>query len=608
MQIIIRFFVCLDDFLTISSSSSNITPGGVSRRKMDALQLSWLKHAIIIFFTTFLHEDVAILAAAYSRVEDNMPLLFAYLSVYLGIICGDIFIYGLGHVAQNNRWLREKIIGPKVERIKLWLETHLVRVLIICRFTPGLLFPTFVACGWFRISFKRFAFVSILAGAIYSSVMLTLAVVFGDVLHRQFGIWIWVVLIVLVAAYALRNSFKPRWSDTTEGAMGELPLSFRKILYKDFSTSFFRHRGMPSLEGIRRIVSFAERIPNSLFYIPVGLRWLLLAVRYRSLTLPTVSNPLIETGGMWGESKSSIMMSVDESQRKWIADFVTLHRDGADAATDTETAKELLDTRGIRFPVVVKPDIGWQGYGVRLVEDDNHLRQYLSSFPHNEKLLLQRPVLYDGEAGIFYYRIPGEEKGHILSITLRYFPFVVGDGKSTVRELIQANPRSKLKEGYYLGKNTSHLGFDKQFLDHVPEEKEMVRLSFIGSIRVGGLYRNASDLITPELTSRFDEIARSIPEFYYGRFDVRFESTDLLKKGEGFSIIEINGAGSEAIHAWDPEVPIIRLYRELFKTQSLLFKIADKNRARGYKPESLVKFLRAAIHQNKLINHYPAAG
>jgi hypothetical protein len=299
---------------------------------------------------------------------------------------------------------------------------------------------------------------------------------------------------------------------------------------------------------------------------------------------------------------------VGAGQHHWIADFVTLHRNGKDADSDVENALELMSGKGLEFPVVVKPDIGWQGYGVRLVEDSNHLRQYISSFPHNEKLLLQRPVLYDGEAGIFYYRIPGEKRGRILSLTLRYFPFVLGDGISPLRELIQSNPRSKLKENYYMGKTTRHLGFDKQFLDHIPGDREIVRLSFIGSIRVGGLYRNASDLITPELTRRFDEIAQSIPEFYFGRFDVRFESTELLKAGRGFSIIEINGAGSEAINAWDPEVPIIDLYRELFKSQSLLFKIADMNRSRGFKPDSFREFIKAAIHQNRLINHYPAAG
>jgi membrane protein DedA with SNARE-associated domain len=569
--------------------------------------MSWFDHCITIFFMTFLHEDLAILAAAFSKVEHNMPMVWAYLSVYSGIICGDILIYGLGRLAQTNAWLRAKIIGPKVERIRLWLETHLVRVLIICRVTPGLLFPTFVACGWFKISFKKFAFTSIIAGAVYSSVMMTIVTTFGDILHRSLGIWIWVVLIAIIILLALRNSFKNRWSDTTEEAMGELPLTFRKIIQKDFIGSRFRHRGMPSLEGIRRFVSFAERLPNGIIYFPIGFRWFLLSLRYRSATLPSLSNPLIETGGMWGESKSNILISVGEQQQKWIADFVVLHRDGEDGQSDTHKALSLMKAKGLDFPVVVKPDIGWQGYGVKFIENTALLQNYISAYPHDEKMLLQRPVLFDGEAGIFYYRIPGEEKGKILSITLRYFPFVIGDGKSALKELIKSNPRSKLKEDYYRGSNFSHQGIDKQLLEHIPEDGEMVRLAFIGSIRVGGLYRDASYLITPELTDRFDEIGKSIPEFYYGRFDIRFESTELLKSGEGFSIIEVNGAGSEAIHAWDPEVPMFKLYKELFKTQSLLFRIANINRTRGFKPESIPKFFGAALHQNRLIKRYPPA-
>ena len=223
-------------------------------------------------------------------------------------------------------------------------------------------------------------------------------------------------------------------------------------------------------------------------------------------------------------------------------------------------------------------------------------------------MVLQRPIPHDGEAGIFYVRLPGEEHGRILSVTLRYFPYVYGDGISTLEELIKNNERSKLRAGFYLGGKSEHMGFEKEYLEMVPSEGELVRLSFIGSIRVGGLYRDASHLITPEMTKRFDEIALSMPEFYFGRFDIRFESTELLKAGKGFSIIEINGAGSEAINAWDPEVSIFKLYHELFKTQSLLFKVSALNRARGYKPMGFVDFLKAAKRQNKLIESYPPAG
>src|SRR5512136_475210 len=98
--------------------------------------LLWLEHCVVIFFMTFLHEDAAIFAAAFSTVEDQVPKWMAYISVYTGIVVGDMLIYALGHFAQKNKWLRSKIIGPKVERLRLWLETHLVRVLILCRITP----------------------------------------------------------------------------------------------------------------------------------------------------------------------------------------------------------------------------------------------------------------------------------------------------------------------------------------------------------------------------------------------------------------------------------------------------------------------------------------
>ena len=557
---------------------------------------------------TFLHEDAAILAAAFSTVEHKLPLWMAYSSVYLGIVSGDLLIYGLGHMAQKNKWLRSRIIGPKVERVQFWLESHLVRVLVLCRITPGLLFPTFVACGWFRIPLSRFATVSILAGAIYSSVVLTLIILFGDLVLNTLGYWAWGVLAIVIVGFAVRNSFKSRWSRTTEKAMGYLPPSFFSVFKKYMPALKNKFHGMPSLDDLKRRVSVAEHIPNNILYIPVGLYYLFLSLRYRSLTLPSASNPNIETGGFMGESKGSVMNQVSKDQQPWIAEFVSLHRDGLPSETELENALSLMRNKDLDFPVVAKPDIGWNGYGVRLIEDKNHLHQYISAFPHNEKILLQRPVPHDGEAGIFYVRIPGESNGKIYSITLRYFPFVTGDGKSTLRELITNDRRTKLRAGFYLGGKPEHVGFANEDLDHVPEEGELVRLSFIGSLRVGGLYRNASHLITPELSNRFDEIALSMPEFYFGRFDIRFESVDSLMKGEGFSIIEINGAGAEAIQAWDPNVPLFKLYREFFKSYKLLFKIGNLNRARGYKPMTLKEFIRAVRHQNRLIEQYPPAG
>jgi hypothetical protein len=196
----------------------------------------------------------------------------------------------------------------------------------------------------------------------------------------------------------------------------------------------------------------------------------------------------------------------------------------------------------------------------------------------------------------------------VFSLTLRYFPYVVGDGHSTVAELIRKDPRASWKSRCHLGGDPAHLGLGPQDLSRVPGDSEIVRLAFIGSIRVGGLYRDARAMITPGLSRRFDAIARSMPEFYFGRFDVRFESIERLQAGEDFSIIEINGAGSEAIHAWDPEVPLGRVYRELFDTQSMMFAIAAANRARGFRPVGTFRFLRAAWRQQRMLKRYPPSG
>ena len=569
--------------------------------------LLWLGQCVIIFFMTFLHEDAAILAAAFSTVEHHLPVWMAYISVYLGIVTGDILIYGLGHLAHKNKWLRSKIVGPKVERLNLWLDDHLVRVLVLCRITPGILFPTFVACGWFRIPFARFATVSILAGAIYSSVVLTIVILFGDIVLNNLGYWAWGVLALVLVIFTLRNSFKSLRNKAPGKESADLPPSLLSVFKKYIPVLNRKFQGMPSLSDLTKTVSFAEHIPNSILYIPVGIYYLFLSLRYHSLTLPSASNPMIEMGGFMGESKASVMNLVGNEQQKWIAEFVSALCNGTGAEEVHRNALSLMKEKNLEFPIVAKPDIGWNGYGVRLIEDSSHLLQYISTFPQGEKIVLQRPVPHDGEAGVFYVRIPGEPNGRICSVTLRYFPFVTGDGKSTLRQLIQTDERTKLRAHFYLGRKSEHVGFRNEDLDQIPAEGELIRLSFIGSLRVGGLYRDATHLITSDLNDRFDAISKSIPEFYFGRFDIRFESVDLLMKGEGFSIIEINGAGAEAIQAWDPKVSLFELYREFFKSYKLLFRIGNMNRSRGFKPITIREYIKAIKHQNRLIGQYPPA-
>jgi membrane protein DedA with SNARE-associated domain len=406
----------------------------------DPFTGSWLGHCAALFFLTFAHEDTAILAAAFARLEYGLPAWLAFVSVYSGIVVSDLFIYGLGRAAQKSPWLRARIIGPRVEQARHWLETHLVRLVFLCRITPGLLFPSFVACGWFRLPLRRFALLSLASAMVYTPLAMVLATLLGENVLERLGHWAWAVVLLFVMALTLRGALRPPW----QWAAGHLPVRRRTPVSEVFHSRSPKpsrhHQGMPVLGRLSRLVARAEHIPAGLFYLPVVLRWLRLSLHYRSLTLPTAANPMIESAGFWGESKSDCLNQVGASQQRWLAGFVTLERGNGDAGDDLACGLRRMAEAGIGFPVVAKPDIGWQGYGVRLVPDAAELGAYLATFPVGERLLLQSLVPYDGEAGIFYARLPGNDTGAVFSLTLRYFPYVIGDGLSSLRQLILRDP------------------------------------------------------------------------------------------------------------------------------------------------------------------------
>ena len=171
----------------------------------------WFGHCLALFALTFLHENAAIVAAAFSYAEYGLPPGLALFSVYTGTLASDLTIYSLGRAAHRNRWLREHVIGPRVAHLKIWLETHLVRLVLLCRITPGLLFPTFLGCGWFRLPFRRFALLSLLSITLYTPIAMALASLLGQNLLQHLGRGAWALVLLLAVSMTLRGAFRTQW-------------------------------------------------------------------------------------------------------------------------------------------------------------------------------------------------------------------------------------------------------------------------------------------------------------------------------------------------------------------------------------------------------------
>ena len=356
-------------------------------------------------------------------------------------------------------------------------------------------------------------------------------------------------------------------------------------------------RGFPDVELLpaSRARSTLERMPKWLICVPLTIQWLWLSLRYLSVTLPSAANPAITSGGLVGEGKLEYFRGMGAVARAATAPYCALRADGAPSGG---ALRRTMRKACLFFPLIAKPDLGLCGFGVRLVADMGALQTYLSAFPVGETVVLQQYLAQEGEAGIFYARDPLTDRGRIIGLALRYFPSVKGDGLHSLAELVANDARAR--RAVRSAQHECH--YDAR---RIPRAGEVVRLSTIGSTRVGGLYRDAGEFITPQLTQAVDAIARDMPDFYFGRFDVRFEKLGDLSAGHGFSIMEVNGAGSEAIEAWDPGIGLVKGLRIIFRKQAILFKVADAMRQRGVRPIGLFKLLRLNLRQNRLIARYP---
>lgn len=240
-------------------------------------------------------------------------------------------------------------------------------------------------------------------------------------------------------------------------------------------------------------------------------------------------------------------------------------------ATKDEILK-FMSASQVDFPVILKPDIGERGWMVEKICDPDQLALYLKKI--KVRFLLQEYVDYPLELGIFYVRYPGEKKGFLTSIVRKGFLSIKGNGKMTVSELLKENPRALLQFDF-------ESDFYKPVLETIPEKEEAVTIEAIGNHCRGTTFFDDHNEIDQDLEDAIDAIIQRVPEFHFGRIDLRTTTYEDLKAGKNFKIMELNGAGSEPGHIYQPGFPILKAYRDVIKHLNLLSKVSILNKEAG---------------------------
>src|SRR5262249_15428482 len=196
------------------------------------------------------------------------------------------------------------------------------------------------------------------------------------------------------------------------------------------------------------------------------------------------------------------------------------------------------------------------------------------------------------------YRFPHEPRGHIFAITEKIFPVIVGNGRSTVSELVWEAPRARFLAQKYLHRLSERR-------EEVLPRGEVLKLVETGNHAQGCIFQDGMHLRTTALTEKIDAISQKLTGFYIGRFDIRYSSEVDLLAGRNFQIVELNGAASEATSIYDARNSIFTAYRTLFQQWDLVFAIGAANRRQGTPPTSISLLWRHCRDYGAAIPHLP---
>ena len=167
---------------------------------------AWVQVAAIII-ATFILEDAATVAAAMQVEDGALPAWLALVSLYAGIVLGDLGLYGLGRLSAHVPWVARQLPPHRQEAIHAWISGRIFKVVLVSRFLPGLRLPTYTTCGFVGADLRQFTVAAILATAAWTSLLFATSLRVGHFLMDHLGAWRWAgaagfVIFIIVAGRA----------------------------------------------------------------------------------------------------------------------------------------------------------------------------------------------------------------------------------------------------------------------------------------------------------------------------------------------------------------------------------------------------------------------
>ena len=179
---------------------------------VDGIVVGSLAHVWLvplgIIIGTFILEDATTIIVGVLASDGEIRTPLALVSLYLGIILGDFWLYGMGYLAADHRWARWFVNHERYEPIRSWLEERFEGAVFTSRFVPGMRLPTYTAAGFLKLPFRRFVPPVIVGTLIWTSLFFGAAYLFGNLTADWLGPWRWPIAIAIILAWLGFNQWR----------------------------------------------------------------------------------------------------------------------------------------------------------------------------------------------------------------------------------------------------------------------------------------------------------------------------------------------------------------------------------------------------------------
>jgi len=151
-------------------------------------------------------EDLIIITGALLSHGKSSNMAYTLISIYLGVILGDFFVYWIGTRVRKGAAKMElftRLIPEKaLQKMHHYLDKYGIFTFIVCRFIPfGVRNTLFFTSGFFNLRLRLFAIYDIIAAMISINTLFFLTYYFGEAVKKPIKIAGIVLFILVVSGF-----------------------------------------------------------------------------------------------------------------------------------------------------------------------------------------------------------------------------------------------------------------------------------------------------------------------------------------------------------------------------------------------------------------------